>query len=389
MYKHRWLRLKKQTTPVQADTPRTKTRELLGHQQVVRRTLDYHHALTRAISEKYKECRKHKDKHIIAQVVISRISKKYNKIAALSLGISKGKSTAFKSGRAVGSLLTTKKWAASKNAEIMKQEIRKFYMRDDVSGSTTGKKETITKNQEKKQKRFLTDTLENLYRRFMSEYHGKVSYNLFCRLRPYWMLIPSVSDRNTCLCKTPENLSFKANELKQLKTIDTEDLEKLLDGVTCDVLKKECMYGECAECKDAILPSAYDRVTSEDEIWCRQWATKSEERERKRKTPQDDQVDGTEKYTTHFTVKEEKYGTVAELADKFNDDLLKMKKHAFNIKRQYKMYREIRENLKDEEALLHTDFAEKYGCKYATELQSVHFGAGHQPAALHTGVCYI
>ena len=55
------------------------------------------------------------------------------------------------------------------------------------------------------------------------------------------MLIPSVSDRNTCLCTTHQTLSFKANKLKQLKKMDTEDLEKLFDGVTCDVLKKESM----------------------------------------------------------------------------------------------------------------------------------------------------
>ena len=118
----------------------------------------------------------------------------------------------------------------------------------------------------------------------MSEHHGKVSYSLFCRLRLYWVLIPSVSDRDTCLRKTHKRLSFKTNKLKQLKTIDTENVENILHGVTCDVLKKECMCGECAECKGSRMTES---PHAEDEIWWWQWATKSEDRERKRKVPQD------------------------------------------------------------------------------------------------------
>ncbi|XP_041360121.1 uncharacterized protein LOC121376342 isoform X1 [Gigantopelta aegis] len=64
-------------------------------------------------------------------------------------------------------------------------------------------------------------------------------------------------------------------------------------------------------------------------------------------------------------------------------DLLKFKKHMYNIKHQYKKYREVRENLKVDEALLHIDFAENYAGKYASEIQSV------QQVTLHTGVCYI
>ena len=101
--------------------------------------------------------------------------------------------------------------------------------------------------------------------------------------------------------------------------------------------------------------------------------TKSEEKGRKRKTPQDDQVDGAKKDTAHFIVKEKIYGTIRELLDKFSVDLLKLKNHVYNRKLQHKMYTGIRENLKDEEALLHIDFAENYGCKCATEIQSVHF----------------
>ena len=53
------------------------------------------------------------------------------------------------------------------------------------------------------------------------------------------------------------------------------------------------------------------------------------------------------------------------------------------------MYRELRERLGPDDVLVHIDFAENYSCKYSEEIQSVHFGGGHQQATLHTGVTYI
>lgn len=46
----------------------------------------------------------------------------------------------------------------------------------------------------------------------------------------------------------------------------------------------------------------------------------------------------------------------------------------------------LRENLADNECLLHVDFSENYSCKYAQEVQSVLSGGSHQQAMLHTGL---
>lgn len=63
--------------------------------------------------------------------------------------------------------------------------------------------------------------------------------------------------------------------------------------------------------------------------------------------------------------------------------------HIFNIRWQYGAYRQLRENLRNNECLLHVyNFSENYSCKYSQEIQSVHFGGSHQQATLHTGVVY-
>ncbi|XP_053085679.1 uncharacterized protein LOC128317503 [Pangasianodon hypophthalmus] len=43
----------------------------------------------------------------------------------------------------------------------------------------------------------------------------------------------------------------------------------------------------------------------------------------------------------------------------------------------------------ENECIIHVDFSENYICKYASEIQAVHFGASHEQATLHTGVLYV
>ena len=67
--------------------------------------------------------------------------------------------------------------------------VREFYVRDDNSRATSGKKETLTRNRDKKQKRLLCDTMKNLHLKFVAETPDScISYSLFCRLRPFWDL---------------------------------------------------------------------------------------------------------------------------------------------------------------------------------------------------------
>ncbi|KAI8432593.1 hypothetical protein MSG28_013580 [Choristoneura fumiferana] len=52
------------------------------------------------------------------------------------------------------------------------------------------------------------------------------------------------------------------------------------------------------------------------------------------------------------------------------------------------MYKKCKDNLTDQEILLHCDFSENYACKLAEEVQALHFGASKRQISLHTGVFY-
>ena len=95
--------------------------------------------------------------------------------------------------------------------------MKDFYVRDDVSRITAGKKETVTKSKVKEQKRFLLDSMKNLHSKFKAEHNlVHISYSWFSRLRPFYVVIAGVSDRETCLCKTCDNAELIPDSKKTL-----------------------------------------------------------------------------------------------------------------------------------------------------------------------------
>ncbi|CAH2008898.1 unnamed protein product [Acanthoscelides obtectus] len=87
-------------------------------------------------------------------------------------------------------------------------------------------------------------------------------------------------------------------------------------------------------------------------------------------------------------VKEIVEGTVPELIGRFNKTLRELKKHSFNITTQYRSYRDVIDNLKSDEIVLHINFSENYSCKCFEEVQCHHFGGSRKQVTLHTGVMY-
>ncbi len=201
----------------------------------------FHQSLIKDNSNKYQQTTNERERQLIAKVTTGRIVKKYRlqRFAEDSLSFSSKRWQHNES-------LDFERKKTNRFTDEFKKRVKTFYIRDDVSRITTGTKQTLTKNKVKMQKRFLVDTLKNLHRRFLSENSDeKISYSLFCHLQPFGVVNPTISERDTCMCKLHENLSFVAEKLNQLKLIETNNLEKLVEKVCCNSSNKSCMYGEC------------------------------------------------------------------------------------------------------------------------------------------------
>jgi tRNA U54 and U55 pseudouridine synthase Pus10 len=133
------------------------------------------------------------------------------------------------------------------------------------------------------------------------------------------------------------------------------------------------MYGYCEKCKDVCFTQ--NKTDQNLEIEWSQWITKKEKR----------MIKSEEKEIT-VTVKENTNAKVGNIIDLFTDQIVRLKVHTYNVGNQLKYYRLIKENLKENEALLHIDFAENFQTKLSREIQSMHFGASHNQITIHTGV---
>ncbi|KAF3837831.1 hypothetical protein F7725_009599 [Dissostichus mawsoni] len=125
--------------------------------------------------------------------------------------------------------------------------------------------------------------MRNLHRKFLTEHPNyNLSYSLFCRMRPFWVVNPTLADRQTCLCKVHENLSFLAEKLHTLKLIRSVDMEDLTTSISCNPNSKDCMYNEGPHCKGQEFAIAAE-VNLQANVELTQWSTETVIREKKNK----------------------------------------------------------------------------------------------------------
>lgn len=292
-----------------ADTPRSKTRKLLRHfgHNKVRKTLTFHYAILQQLREKYKES---KQKRVIDAAVIGSVTGKYKLSAFLRKELG----------------MRCKQEKPKRRCTIsvkLKKEVHAFFERDDNSRMTTGVRQTVTRNKIKRQKRLMLDTLTHLYSKYQSESNHVISFTTFFRLKPFWVKCPTEQDRQTCLCKTCENLGFMIKELYRNDVITTTCMDAIVEQVVCSTQDIDCMYGKCGTCKEKqIITKPFDQNLI---VTYSEWVTEKETREFQRS--------GEVKDVT-VTTKKERETALGYLLDRVHDELWsKYRRHSYNIKK--------------------------------------------------------
>ena len=260
------------------------------------------------------------------------------------------------------------------------KEITCFFVRDDVSRCTAGKKECRTKNKEKYQIRYLIDNLRNLYQKYRNE-GGRFKFTTFYNHKPFYVLSPHLGSRNTCLCIKHSNIDLKFVALKINGVFPQKSIKDILTGLTCDLRSYSCMYGKCDICKKHKVQHSSDSEKLNQQVTWYQWERIDHEYLKR---------DGarTRTMTTKKTTKTLKKGTIKELLQKFESDMQPFKRHYFNVNHQQEQYQTGVNGLKEHEALVICDFSENYETKMSEEIQSMHFGASKSQVTLHTGMIY-
>jgi hypothetical protein len=273
--------------------------------------------------------------------------------------------------------ITLPKRAVDKNVAA---QVKSFYVREDISRITAGKKETVTRGKVKKQKHYLMQPLCRTYKTFRVENPQiRISLATFRRLRPFWVVRPGIQNRETCTCQTCANFTFLHDRLKQLNILHEQSPRMMLDKVCCSTTSKDCMYRECQRCcnmkavTDDLSTKTKNKETVTGITWWWQWRSVNEVL-----------GDKTIKKTKKIRVQ----GTLNELIALYNATMQRYSKHCYNIGHQSKVCKVKRENLGMNEIWIHIDFAENWCTKSLREVQAAHFGGSHSQLSLHTCVAY-
>ncbi|XP_045450416.1 DNA ligase 1-like [Melitaea cinxia] len=90
----------------------------------------------------------------------------------------------------------------NKTENKIRKEIENFYVRDDVSRMTAGKKQCRTFRKKKEQIRYLTDTVRNLYTMYRKE-GGKYAFQLLTNINLFmYYPLPCKTEKRACASST-------------------------------------------------------------------------------------------------------------------------------------------------------------------------------------------
>lgn len=258
------------------------------------------------------------------------------------------------------------------------KSVVQFYEDDSNSRLGAGKKEYITRKQVRKQKRYMLDSLLGLYNKFQQNSNVNISYQTFCRLRPFWIVAPKIHERDTCLCINHANINLKLSALFNGKILNYNSHQKLLLELCCDRYNEQCLSRKCQMCVNK-SPS-YKEFDNRRHITFQKWTAEKQNFT----DPKFKKTRCVTKYLKKsFNVKPR------DLIIELHEDLESFFCHERNIIHQFSAVKYLKRTLTEEDALIHMDFSENYCTKYGQEIQAFHFGGSRTQISLHTVVVYL
>lgn len=380
-YKQKYYRMLRQVSDV-TTTPRKTVKKMFhsGTKSVLRKKLLFSEVLFAQLRQKYRNASSEKEKRGMTNVLSGKIIAKYRMQNMLrnTIGLSRRQC---QNNTKTDNVKFPQRMKYQSISIKLRSNVRSFFLRDDNSVATSGKKDTRTKFGQKVQRRLLKGTLKSLFHKYKAENaESQISYTVFCRLRPFWVESPKAQDRKTCQCKVHENTAFIVKAMHVNGLVSTSNPDELIKDIVCDVKSAECMFNECSVCRDKWpeFPS-HDNT---DEVMWEQWERKFEQREIKKQGK-------TEMCMVALTVKQKVHGTIGDLIDQFKDYMSKYISHVHIVQNQFLFCRSVKESMSPNECMIHIDFSENYIAKCSSEIQSMHFGASKNQITLHTGVLYV
>ena len=169
------------------------------------------------------------------------------------------------------------------------------------------------------------------------------------------------------MCDKCENIELLVTGIRKSLSDDEKSLVNKYEVVTlfsCDLTSQSC----CSEvCRNCPAPTELLQIIEEKyEIICYQWQSGSE--------------------ANKYPEKKEVFLSGEEAKDLLLQQVKELKLHLFTKNHQHEQFKLLKENLKDNEIIIHVDFSENYDNKQQNTTQSACFG--YQSFSLYTVCIY-
>lgn len=226
----------------------------------------------------------------------------------------------------------------------------------------------------------MNDSMKNLHKAFLRTHPTMlIGYSPFCRLKPFWVRAMNVTDRDTCKCMIYGNMEFLADCLHRIGTLAQKSLTYCKEIFCCTPQTEKCLFFR--KCNKCPYPDLTTKLPSDcSMVRYFKWVNMKEEIKIK-KTGKVKVITKVAKIPLSQPPK--------KVLDEFLCRLETFLMHQGNIKHQYCNIKSLKENLKEDESIIHMDFSENYNLKHSEEIQSFHFEGSRKQISLHTVVAYV
>ncbi len=256
----------------------------------------------------------------------------------------------------------------------LNQSIKEFYLRDDISMQTPGKRDyvTIRQNGEKiqVQKRYMLMTLREAHALFVEE-NGptiKIGKSKFAELRPCHVLYMSNIPENVCLCQTHENINYLLSALSSdIASAFPRNHTELITALGCNTQDFQCMSPECTRCH-----KRWDELVAgiSEEVRAKTFAYKKWEKN----------SDGQLVRVTNKT-------TVGKGVEEVEKMITKFLSHYFFQKQQSSSFHNLVKAASESAIVLQVDYSENYVIRHQDAIQADHWAG--IPVTLYTAVAWL
>lgn len=249
--------------------------------------------------------------------------------------------------------------------------VKKFYLKESIVRELPGMKDTVSVKvngkREKRQKKLLTLTINEIFAEFKKEYPTvEISLSKFFQLRPAECVSPNSSGvHNVCVCVYHQNIKLMSLVFDQREA--NFIWKNHLKDSMCEEPTVDCFFNRCASCPDvdelsqkfkSLLPSLTDNEYVSYQAWTN---------------------------TDRATI--EKIDQMfPDFVQKYATQMLALKTHDFITKKQFEHLNYLKNNLAPGELIILMDFSENYKHIIQDSAQSFYFNA--PSTTIFTAVVY-